>query len=326
MTNLDKLCSVLTRPKVYIQMHNFPDPDAIASAYGLMQLLKYRGIEAVVCYKGKIERYNACYIMNKLEISFQNLLDIDGELQESDEVILVDAQKLNSNIIDMTGAEVACIDHHPTYIPVEYRFSDIRPQAGACASIIASYFFENEIPMDAKTALALTYGIRSDTDKLSRGVDILDMEMLYRMFPLCDKNLIFYLENSELAIKDLHAYSRAIESMRIYDYAAFADAGDDCPEALVACVSDFLLNLAEVSFSVIYTHRRDGLKFSVRSMGDLNAGDVAREALEGLGSGGGHPVMAGGFVPFTGNEHEKELLIHRIVERFLEVLEIVPRG
>lgn len=58
MTNFDKLVSVINSKQVYIQTHNFPDPDAISSAFGLQKLLKTRNIAATICYKGKIDRNN----------------------------------------------------------------------------------------------------------------------------------------------------------------------------------------------------------------------------------------------------------------------------
>ena len=61
MTKLDQLISKIKQKHVYIQMHNFPDPDAIASAFGLQELLKYRRIPATICYKGKIERAEFSY-------------------------------------------------------------------------------------------------------------------------------------------------------------------------------------------------------------------------------------------------------------------------
>lgn len=42
MTKLDELVTQINREHVYIQTHNFPDPDAIASAFGLQELLKLR--------------------------------------------------------------------------------------------------------------------------------------------------------------------------------------------------------------------------------------------------------------------------------------------
>jgi len=313
------LLKAITHKHVYIQTHNFPDPDAIASAYGLQQLLKHFGIESTVCYVGRIERFNTNYIMGKLGISFSRLVEINDILREDDEVILVDAQKHNGNIKNITGKRIVSIDHHPVFIEAKYRFADIRPDVGACASIIASYFFDNNIPMDSKTALVLTFGIRSDTAKLSRGVSQLDMDMLCRMFPLCDKDVIYYLETTELEFSDLAAYAKAIESIQLYDNtAAFAFAGENCQEALVASVSDFILSLREVGFSVVYSRKTEGIKLSVRCNCGLDAGRITARALSGLGSGGGHQVMAGGFVPFTGTDSQLCTLVENIRERFLK--------
>ena len=321
MTKLDQLISKIKQKHVYIQMHNFPDPDAIASAFGLQELLKYRRIPATICYKGKIERYSTEKMCQLLAIEIENIEDITDELDDSDEVILVDAQKGNANIINIAGDEIICIDHHPTFEQQEYQFADIRPDVGACASIIAQYFLENDIPMNKRVATALAFGIRMDTKNLSRGVSKLDMEMLYQMFDLCDQNVIHNLENSNLYFEDLLAYSKAIYSIKVYDNVSFADTGRDCPEGLIASVSDFMLALVEVTFSIVYSRKSDGIKLSVRSEGSkLDAGKVVREALEGIGNGGGHAEMAGGFVPFTGNDDQADLMIKEIQERFLHVI------
>lgn len=320
MTNLQKILEAINNDRVYIQTHNFPDPDAIASAYGLQQLLKSQGVASTICYEGKIERYNTNHIMQQLEIEMVNVAELENEIRQSDEILLVDAQKFNANVQDVAGDEIICIDHHPIVNRTEYRFSDIRPEMGACATIIASYFFENEIPMDEKTATVLTFGIRSDTDKLSRGVNELDLEMLYRMFSMSDRNLIYHLENAELLLSDLHAYSKAIDSIKLYGGLSFANAGRNCPEALVSCVSDFMLNMVEINFSVVYSRKPDGYKFSVRSEGEADAGKIVAQALKGIGSGGGHDIMAGGFAPFQGTEEEGKAFIQRIEKRFLDCI------
>ena len=95
MTKFEQLLENITREHVYIQTHNFPDPDAIASAYGLQQLLKYRGIRADICYKGKIDRYNTDKLRELMEIELLDVENLADILQEEDEVILVDAQKGN---------------------------------------------------------------------------------------------------------------------------------------------------------------------------------------------------------------------------------------
>ena len=85
MTKLDELVTQINREHVYIQTHNFPDPDAIASAFGLQELLKLRGIHATICYKGKIDRYSTDKLREILDIRLVNIENIDSELTEDDE-------------------------------------------------------------------------------------------------------------------------------------------------------------------------------------------------------------------------------------------------
>lgn len=321
MTRLEELVAQIKRKHVYIQTHNFPDPDAIASAFGMQELLKSRGIDATICYRGKIDRYSTEKLIEILGIEIKNL-DEDIISQEEDEIILVDAQKGNANIVNMTGEEIICIDHHPVFCEATYRYSDIRKEVGACASIIASYFVENQIPFTRNIATALAFGIHTDTGNLSRGVSKLDVEMLYRLFDYCDQNVIHMLENSNLYFEDLLAYSKAIASMKVYGDVTFANTGNECPEALVANVSDFMLALVGVTFSVVYSQRKDGIKMSVRSeKTSRDAGKIVNKALQGIGNGGGHASMAGGFVPFAGSKEAAENLMTEIQERFLKILE-----
>lgn len=324
MKKLDEIISRIYSSHVYIQTHNFPDPDAISCAFGLQKLLAHKNIGATICYKGKIDRYNTLKLIELLEIRLENLEEIDEHLEEEDEVILVDAQKGNSNIIDMTGTEIICIDHHPTFGKAEYRYADIRPEYGACATMIAEYFFESGIPMDTRTATALSYGIRSDTDKLSRGTNKKDLEMLYRMYDMSDQLMIQMLENRELYFEDLMAYSKAIENIRVYDKVSFTSTGENCPEALIASVSDFMLALVEVEFSVVYAIQKNGIKLSVRSEeGRHNAGKIISRALQGLGNGGGHAAMAGGFIPLAGKAERVEEIVSVVQERILEEVKIL---
>ena len=106
MTKLQELLKQINRKHVYIQTHNFPDPDAIASALGIQELLKHNGISSTICYKGKIDRYSTDKLRELMEIELLNVEDLSTILTDEDEVILVDAQKGNSNIVDITGDEI----------------------------------------------------------------------------------------------------------------------------------------------------------------------------------------------------------------------------
>ena len=306
---------------VYIQTHNFPDPDAIASAYGLSMLLKEYGIDSSICYRGKIERYCTTGLVTSLDIEMKAIEGLHDMACE-DEVILVDSQKGNANVIDTDGDEIICIDHHSTFessAGSKYRFADIRPEVGACSTIIAEYYFLNNVEVDVKVATALVYGIFSDTMGLSRDVSDLDVDMYGKLYKIADKKILKSLEHCSIRFDELKAYSNAINSIKVYDQLSFANTGTDCQEGLIASICDFMLDIVEVTFSVVYSIKKDGIKLSVRSSGEYNAGKIANKALDGIGSGGGHQSMAGGFVPIDSGCDIDSLIID-IENRFLSVI------
>lgn len=317
MGNLDIILSNITKDHVYIQTHNFPDPDAIASAFGLQQILETKQIKSTICYMGKIDRFSTVRMIHELGIKLFHIDEIQ-DMTIEDEIILVDSQKGNINVEDIIGKEIICIDHHPSNDTNEYRFADIRKEVGACASIVGEYFIENNIPIDCKVATALIYGIKIDTANLSRGVSKLDLDMFYYLFNKCDMSIVQKLEHSVLQIDDLHAYANAINNISIVDGISFANTGVDCPEALIATISDFMMLISDVYLSVVYAERNEGLKLSVRSKySTCDAGELCKKALKGYGNGGGHAHMAGGFVPIEDNSNQEEM-VARIKNKFLE--------
>ena len=109
MNCLEEIIASISGNRVYIQTHNFPDPDAIASAYGLSVLLEKYGFSSSICYQGKIERFSTNGFIEKLGIKLTSLDELH-EMIETDEIILVDSQKGNANITDAIGNEIICID------------------------------------------------------------------------------------------------------------------------------------------------------------------------------------------------------------------------
>ncbi len=323
MNCFDNILEIISKDHVYIQTHNFPDPDAIASAYGLLKLLESKQIKATICYTGRIDRFSTTRMIQELDIKLFHISEIK-DMTIEDEIILVDSQKGNTNVEEIIGQEIICIDHHPSNESNEYKFADIRKDVGACASIIGEYFVDNNIPLDSKTATALIYGIKIDTANLSRGVSKLDLDMFYYLFTRCDMDIVQKLENSVLQIDDLHAYANAINNISIVDGISFANTGADCPEALIATISDFMMLISDVYLSVVYASRNEGLKLSVRSKySTCDAGELCKLALKGYGNGGGHAHMAGGFVPFVDNGSSEDELIESIKNKFLESAQIL---
>ena len=315
------LVDILKGHKVYVQTHNYPDPDAIATAFGLQYFLKMHGIDTIICYDGKVEKLSTKKMFDVFDIHLLSIDDIT-DMKEEDYIIVVDAQKFNANITDFIGDEIACIDHHPTYVECEYQYRDIR-DVGACASIIADYFKTTDTPMSPQVAAALAYGIKMDTADFTRGATPFDAEMFAYVFARADAALVTEMYRDVMEFKDLKAYGAAIDNVHVYDAVGFAQIPFDCPDALIAIISDFILALDVVTVSVVYALRADGIKFSVRSeVEETDAGALTKKALAGIGSGGGHKEMAGGFIPA-----EKQALLgketgYQIEKLFLNVLNI----
>lgn len=318
-TRLDELFETITRKHVYIQTHNFPDPDAIASAFGLQKLLEKKDIKSTICYQGKIDKSSTKNMCDKMGIVIKTIDEV--EMTYEDEVIIVDSQIGNANIEKVPGRIAMCIDHHPSFGMAIYDFCDIRPRVGACASIIAAYYVANDLKMDRNVATALMYGIKVDTANLSRGVSNLDLNMFYTLYNLCDMDLINSLETSTIEFADLNAYANAIKSIKIYDNISFANTGNHCPEPLIASIADFMMLIAGVNICVVYSIKVDGIKISVRCpKGIFDAGRLTNDALQGIGRGGGHPSMAGGFVPFTESHEKVDELIEQIENNFIDTV------
>lgn len=301
--DLLRLVEICKGHTIYIQTHNFPDPDAIASAYGLQNLLLNFGIDSKICYTGKIDKLSAAKMLKAFRIEMESYDRLYKNMKEEDYIICVDSQKNAGNIMDFIGNEIACIDHHPTFVEVEYLYSDIRI-TGACASLITEYYIKNNIVPNKDVATALLYGIKMDTLQFSRGVTTFDIEMFGYLYPLADHQKLGRLEHNNLEFTDLRAYGEAIESIELYQDVGFSYISFSCPDALIAILADFILSLEEVNIAVVSSKRSDGIKISVRSeTPSVHAGQVLKAALAGYGDGGGHASMAGGLIK-TDNIHK----------------------
>ncbi len=162
-TRIERLASLLKEAPgaVLVQPHDVPDPDAIASAFGLHYLLSRFGVESRVVYEREFEKIDAQRMVQLLGIELSLASDVSS-IDTEDWLVIVDGQKGNANIVDLHCVEVAAIDHHELRTDASYTYSDIRPEVGSCSSIIADYFFEaGEIPPSA-VATALMYGIFVD--------------------------------------------------------------------------------------------------------------------------------------------------------------------
>jgi nanoRNase/pAp phosphatase (c-di-AMP/oligoRNAs hydrolase) len=136
---------------IFIQTHNFPDHDSVASAFGLMRLLENWGIEGRLIYEGDLQRDSLARMIRMLEIPISHSSSV--EMNEGHKIIIVDGSKGQQNVTDLIGDEVAVIDQHqvkatedvPSWISLGY---------GACSTIITPITRRRPwpIPRDVATA------------------------------------------------------------------------------------------------------------------------------------------------------------------------------
>lgn len=318
MSDLEQLIKCIKKKHVFIQTHNYPDQDALSSALGLQALLANFKIKSTICYQGLVDKFNTLKMVELLDIEIHHVKDID--MTDEDEIIIVDGQQGNVNMEELSGIKIACIDHHALQDTSYYRYYDIRSEVGACASLIASYFVENEVPLTKNVATALLYGIKIDTSNLTRGVSDLDIDMFYYLYKKADIATIRIIESCSIGKDDLQSYLKAIADLRVYGNVGVANIGNDCSEAMIGTVSDFLITLSEVEFTLVYSYRAGGLKLSVRSIQDeVDASEIMKAALIRIGDGGGHGSMAAGFIPNIRDEETATKVASLVEQRVIKL-------
>ncbi|HPE89896.1 MAG TPA: DHH family phosphoesterase [Spirochaetia bacterium] len=297
-TRIETLASILRDApgRVFIQAHDVPDPDAIASAFGLRSLLSRFGVESAIVYEREFEKIDAQRMVELLgiELSIASSVPTIGP---DDWAVIVDGQRGNANMVDLPCLEVAAIDHHPLRDDAAYRYADIRPEIGSCAAMIAEYYVEAGQTPSGLVATALTYGIFVDTDNLTRGVSDLDARMFYALRAWTDADLIRKLRGSQITLRDLAMYAEALGKVETRGRLAFLGLRD-ADDSLIGAANDLVLSVDEVDVSLAYSLRGDGIKLSTRSLVDgVRADGLAEAVVEGLGFAGGHAHMGGGFIP-----------------------------
>jgi nanoRNase/pAp phosphatase (c-di-AMP/oligoRNAs hydrolase) len=308
---------------IVILPHDNPDPDALASAAAIKFLAKeLLGKDAVIALGGIVGRAENRAMLTYLNISLVPVGDL--ELGTDTRIVLVDTQpgRANNSLPESAVATVV-IDHHPTY--GDYNgvvFQDLREQYGATSTILTEYVRESGVPVDAKIATALFYGIAAETQDLGREAGPVDIAASQFLYPYTNKRRLAKIENARVPREYFGVFRDAIEEAVIYGKVVVSDLGDVQYPDMVAEVADFLLRLDAVEWAVAMAVYGKYLHVSVRTTDRAtNAGELLRKVL-GSRSAGGHDLIAGGRVRIDEGPIRREKAVVRIKERLLKALDI----
>ncbi len=280
---------------IFIQPHNFPDHDAVASAYALQTLFRSYNITSYLVYEGEIQRDSLKELIKQLKIDIRQISEYT--MDDQHKIIVVDGCKGNKNVTDLIGDEIAVIDHHEVVSPDDVPVSDIRPSYGACSTIVYSYFEELGIDISQNAANALIVGIDMDTALFTRDAAQEDVTAYANLYPYADIRLVNSILRNYIQIKDLGFYKEAIENVSIFKSFAFCYFPEGCNQNLLGILGDFLLALQEVDFVALAANNKGRINLSLRNeREEWNAAAIIQDVLSGIGFGGGHADMAGGII------------------------------
>lgn len=307
---------------VLIITHDDPDPDSIASALALAYLLEQRqGVRTTLAYGGIIGRAENKAMVRLLSIELTPSSGLDPG--RYDTVALVDAQPGAGNVtLSSDLAPTVTIDHHSDAHSVleGVPFVDLRGSCGATSTMLTGYLRAAGVTPDRRTATALFYGIKADTMGLARSAGDADVDAYLYLLPLSDTKVLAQIEQAQVPLAYFQAFERALERTFIYDDVVICDLGAmDWPD-LAAEMADFLLRWEGARWIICTGLYGEEIVISVRTTDiDASAGRVVQAVVEGLGTGGGHTLMAGGRVPLDGESPRD--LVRKLRRRFLRRLE-----
>lgn len=313
------------RGKVLIVTHDNPDPDSIASAVALRHLILMKtGQDAVLTYGGVIGRGENRKMVELLEIPMVPISELD--LEQFAVVGMVDTQPSSGNNSWPEGHSVhMVIDHHRPKSDLEgVCWVDVREHYGASATILYEYLMAQEVSINTKLATSLFYAIKSETQDLGREWSKADREAYLKLLPLSNNRILFDIIHPQVPRDYFSAFRTAIENARIYgEVLVFNLHRTENPDH-VAELADFLLRQQGILYVLGMGWYEGTQILSMRSLNpDAMLGLVIQEMVQGVGTAGGHGMIAGGQVRDIRADDKSQLRIEKLLtERMLKKLDL----
>jgi nanoRNase/pAp phosphatase (c-di-AMP/oligoRNAs hydrolase) len=274
-----------------ILVHPDPDPDALASAFAVRQLLRRTAPDTPIVTLDISTRPENRRMAELLDIQVTEVTH--EELVRFSHVVTVDMQPR-----EFGGAPVklAVIDHHPVELSYDAEYVDIRPRYGATATILTEYLrADDERRINGRLAAALTYAIKTDTEALSRGVNPADVEAYAYLLERADAPLLHLIERPAYREHTARAYGRALAGLQLRGDLAVAYLGKLSVDEshILADVADFCLAIEDATWAAAAAIVEGRLVITLRTLSDQpGAGALARALAGAHGTGGGHKTMA----------------------------------
>ncbi|MFQ5988615.1 MAG: bifunctional oligoribonuclease/PAP phosphatase NrnA [Candidatus Methylomirabilales bacterium] len=313
------LAALPAAKKILILPHTNPDPDSLASAAGLRSLISHKLRNSpIIGLSGMIGRSENRALVRLLDIPLVPLEELFPHFNGP--VILVDSQLGRANTaLPPHITPVAIIDHHPDWgqngsVP----FVDLRENYGAASTIITEYLQVAEVPVDAKVATALFYGISSETQHLGREAKSADIVASQFLYPYVNKRLLGEIENPLRARDYFRLIGQAVHSAVLYGDVAVIILESVPYSDAVAEVADFFMRLESAMWSLCVAPHGGHLHISLRTRDTEATAGLLLASILPTGMAGGHGMIAGGKIKTSQRAWKDDA--GRIVQDFLKAV------
>jgi nanoRNase/pAp phosphatase (c-di-AMP/oligoRNAs hydrolase) len=290
---------ILPASSVLVITHDYPDPDCLASAFGIQHLMNFWGVKSSVIsfggFVGRAENRAMIRVLNIHTVPF-----VLTEVQDYDRIVLVDSFPGKGNVPLTSNIPVhAVIDHHPNQTPADAPFfCDVREKYGATSTIITEYLLEAGCAIPPKLATALFYGIKTDTSDMRRENVPQDIECYKLLFDIMDHHLLSSIENPDRDEEFFRILHRAVEAAVTSEAFGYTYLGNVTTPDYVPEMADLFHSLERLEWMVSSGVFKNQVFFSIRSKSSDRAGQIAEQIADRLGgSGGGHSRVAAGRIP-----------------------------
>ncbi len=303
--------------RILIVTHDNPDPDSLAAAVALRHLLLVGcNEEAVVAFGGVIGRSENRLMVEALELDLVPIRDLD--LDDFDVVCMVDTQPGTGNNSYPAERPIhLLIDHHPPrsdYSAIHW--VDVRPEYGASATILFEYLRAQKVYLATRLATCLFYAIKSETQDLGREWSKADREAYLHLLPLANNQILYRLTHPPVTSEYYSTFHRAIDNATLFGEVLVFNLYQVQIPDLVAELADFLLRQEHVNYVLGMGWYQGDEIISVRTTNrEARLGSVIQEILAGMGTAGGHGMMAGGQIRNVEEDKDAQRELERLLSR-----------
>lgn len=333
MDSIEKILNFLEEKKdsispLLILTHYHPDPDAIASAFGLKLLAEKKfNIKTKIAYSGIIGRTENKSLVKILKIPLTDLKP--SYFKRYKHFALVDTQPaFDNNPFPSDKKATIVIDQHKAAEKNSADLTVIDTKCGATCVLIAQALLEVEIDIPVPVATAIAYGIISETLNLYRGTNRRVIETYLRILPKSDMSILAKIQNPTRSKRFFKTLGYGIQNASVYNKLVSSNLGFVENPDLVSQITDFLLTYNGMEWAICTGRYKGKLRISLRSTrSDINCGEILREVVQDRTKAGGHGSIAGGSLDVGTGESEETWcnLETKITKRLLKCLKIRSR-